>query len=349
MIDEGGVTAGRRPPGRETLMILILSDKDDPSVDLVLPKLLQRGLDVYWWDPADYPAAARLTSRLTGGSWRHTLVTPDAEIDSAGVSSVWIRRPGRPRAAPSVTEPVHRDFVARTGQILMDGWQQTFDARWFPARTELLLHTQNKLVNLAAAVRLGFTVPATTVTNDPDELAGMWEDTGGRFIGKEVELVPYQVDGQDHAFYTTSVTRRHLISRHRLAYAPVILQPKIDKAVELRVTVVGERAFTVAISSQNSRMTRDDFRHQEGNFAGYSAYELPADVEGRCVELVSSLGLAFGCLDVILTPEGEYVYLELNPNGQWAWAEKLTGLPISTAIADWLAAGEHAPAKGAGA
>ncbi|MDF5752811.1 hypothetical protein [Spongiactinospora sp. TRM90649] len=91
--------------------------------------------------------------------------------------------------------------------------------------------------------------------------------------------------------------------------------------------------------------TPDDFRHVDGDFTGFSAFDPPADVEGHRVELVASLGLSFGCIDVILTPEGEYVYLELNSNGQWAWVEKLTGLPISMAIADWLAEGEHAPRR----
>ncbi|MDF5754127.1 MvdC/MvdD family ATP grasp protein [Spongiactinospora sp. TRM90649] len=322
-------------------MILILSAKDDMGVNLVLPKLLERGIEVYWWDPGDYPGSARITSRLDGGAWRHTLVTEDAEIDSADVSAVWVRRPQHPRPPAGVAGAGYEHLVSAIGRMLMEGWEETFAARWFPARLNALRRTQNKLVNLAAGARYGFTVPRTTVTNDPGELAGMWEATEGRFIAKEVELVPYDLDGEEHAFYTTTVTRRHLTSRHRLAHCPVILQPRIDKAVELRITVVGDQVFTAEMHSQASRMTRDDFRHYEGNFTTYAVHDLPEDVRRRCVELVGSLGLAFGCLDVILTPEGEYVYLELNPNGQWGWLEEFTDLRISDAVADWLAAGER--------
>ncbi len=322
-------------------MILILTNGNDPSADLVVPKLLERGLEVYRWDPAGYPASARITSRLTGSSWRHTLVTPDAEIYTAAVGSVWLRRPGEPQAAPTVTDPAYRDVVSPNRADPHDRLAA------HPRRPLVPPPVPNSSASLrtswstsAAAARIGFTVPPTTVTNDPRELALAWEQANGRFIAKEVELVPYQVDGADHAFYTTSVTRRHLTSRHRLAHAPMILQPRIDKAVELRVTVVGDQVFTAAISSQNSRTTLDDVRHQSA-LTGYSAYDLPPAVAERCVRLVSSLGLAFGCIDVILTPEGDYVYLELNPAGQWAWVEELTGLPIAAAIADWLAAGEH--------
>jgi glutathione synthase/RimK-type ligase-like ATP-grasp enzyme len=44
------------------------------------------------------------------------------------------------------------------------------------------------------------------------------------------------------------------------------------------------------------------------------------------------LGLNFGAVDMILTPDGRYVFLEINPNGQWGWVEDLTGMPISEEI-----------------
>ena len=52
--------------------------------------------------------------------------------------------------------------------------------------------------------------------------------------------------------------------------------------------------------------------------------------------LVRRLGLAYGAIDLVLTPDGRYVFLEINPNGQYLWIEQLTGLPISEAIAEWL-------------
>ncbi|MEV4171342.1 hypothetical protein [Nonomuraea sp. NPDC049709] len=77
--------------------------------------------------------------------------------------------------------------------------------------------------------------------------------------------------------------------------------------------------------------------------ARHSVHHLPDDTARRCVELVAALGVSFGAIDLILTPGGEYVFLEINPNGQWGWIEDLTGLPISTAIADWLTAEETDP------
>jgi pyruvate carboxylase len=59
--------------------------------------------------------------------------------------------------------------------------------------------------------------------------------------------------------------------------------------------------------------------------------------------LMRSLGLRFGALDFLVTPEGEWVFLEVNPNGQRAFVEQATGLPIAAAIAGALS-GRDVPA-----
>ncbi len=44
----------------------------------------------------------------------------------------------------------------------------------------------------------------------------------------------------------------------------------------------------------------------------------------------------FAALDFIVDPDDQWWFLECNPNGQWAWIEEETGLPISSALADAL-------------
>ena len=66
---------------------------------------------------------------------------------------------------------------------------------------------------------------------------------------------------------------------------------------------------------------------------------MPEDIEQRCLKLLEKLGLTYGCIDMIVTPDDEYMFLELNPNGQYGWIEGLTGLPITENIARMLMAG----------
>ena len=64
---------------------------------------------------------------------------------------------------------------------------------------------------------------------------------------------------------------------------------------------------------------------------------LPPEIETALKTMLTQYGLRFGAFDMIVTPDGEYVFLELNPNGQWLWIETITGAPMSRAIADLLA------------
>jgi glutathione synthase/RimK-type ligase-like ATP-grasp enzyme len=63
---------------------------------------------------------------------------------------------------------------------------------------------------------------------------------------------------------------------------------------------------------------------------------LPPEIQDKCVRLVEQLELSYGAIDMVLTPEGRYVFLEINPNGQYLWIEEQTGMPISAALCDLL-------------
>ena len=141
---------------------------------------------------------------------------------------------------------------------------------------------------------------------------------------------------------THVVRRRDLANAAGLRYAPMILQEYVPKRLELRVTVVGRRVFPCAIDSQASRATRHDWRHHDTDRAGLAAHALPEDVAARCVRLVEAYGLCYGAVDLVLTPAGDHVFLELNPMGEWAWVQMETGMPIADAVVDLLAGAPEA-------
>ncbi|MEV0230791.1 MvdC/MvdD family ATP grasp protein [Nonomuraea sp. NPDC050786] len=315
---------------------MIISSRHDASVAAILPKLRDRGVPLLWWDEADYPQNSVLTTGYHDGRWRQTLTYQGEQHDLSKVTVAWYRRPGRP-SAPAVQDPSQRTFAEYVAGIALTGaYDLMTGALWMPARPAHVLAVDNKLLHLHHAVRLGLTVTDTVVTNDPGELVPAWHRAGGRLVTKSLEYRTFTVDGEYGHLYTTTVPRRRLSGRHRLRHAPSMLQPNVPKAYELRVTVVGEQVFAARIDSQASRLTAVDWRHYDDPNVGYSAYDLPVPVGERCVRLVAELGLSFGALDFIVTPDGQYVFLELNVNGQWAFVETLTGLPIGDAIADWL-------------
>jgi len=119
--------------------------------------------------------------------------------------------------------------------------------------------------------------------------------------------------------------------------APILAQEYIEKKLELRITIVGQKMFTCAIHSQDSEQTRIDWRRYDFRNVKHLPYQLPEKIKQKLHKLMKIWNLSFGAIDMILTPEGKYVFLEINPNGQWLWIEQLTEMPISRVIAELLA------------
>ena len=104
------------------------------------------------------------------------------------------------------------------------------------------------------------------------------------------------------------------------------------------MTAVGDKTFACRIDSQAQQddTGKIDWRQGYGHGISWSVFDLPEDIARKCLAYLRRMGLNFGCFDFIVTPSGEYVFLECNPNGQWLWVELETGLPISRAIAEFL-------------
>jgi glutathione synthase/RimK-type ligase-like ATP-grasp enzyme len=167
-------------------------------------------------------------------------------------------------------------------------------------------------------------------------------------VTKSVLALRISRDGEMYVPYTHTVRRRDLANYQAVRFAPMIVQEQIPKRLELRITVVGTRVFAAEIHSQASRLTRDDWRREcNGDlcFSYYAPHALPAAIEALCIRLVQTLRLCFGAIDMIVTPDGEYIFLEINPNGQWNWIQDLTGLPIAEAIAELLVRGAVFPVE----
>src|SRR5205814_1443876 len=119
---------------------------------------------------------------------------------------------------------------------------------------------------------------------------------------------------------TATLPKGH--SLESVALAPTILQPYVDKAAELRCVVIGKEIFCAKINSQANENTRKDWRAAKPGECEHENFSLPAHVEASIHRLMDALEINFASMDVILTPEGEFVFLEANPNGQWLWLEE---------------------------
>lgn len=321
-------------------MILILTTADDLHAQHVAALLDQRGAAVTWFDPADFPRHATLSIGYTArGLQRRTLETRSGAIDLASVRAVWYRRPGTPVPDEGVPDDAARRYVAQeSGMVLHDLWSM-LDAVWLPGAPETVRQAHHKGLQLRIAGELGFELPPTLITNSPDSLLDFYRAHAGAIVSKQAGWASASTIGLGMVRFTELVTTRDIAYYQTVKHCPVTLQRYIDKRIELRITVVGDRVFAAEIHSQATHHTRYDWRRYDSLRTPHLPHTLPAEIERRCIDLVTRLGLRFGAIDMIVTPSGEYIFLEINPNGQYLWIEEFTGLPISDAICDLLTNG----------
>jgi glutathione synthase/RimK-type ligase-like ATP-grasp enzyme len=121
-----------------------------------------------------------------------------------------------------------------------------------------------------------------------------------------------------------------------LLRCPALFQEFIEARLDIRVTVIGQSLYTIEIESQKGSAKLD---WRLDLTVPMRAHELPREIASRVTTLMRILGLSFGAIDLRLTPNNQYVFLEVNPGGQYLFAELLTGVPITSGLAEYLAAG----------
>jgi hypothetical protein len=322
-------------------MLLILTEPDDAHADAVCGMLDSRRHPYARLDPADFPLTLRVSAYISHHPRTqldlHEIAT-GRSIDLLSVGAVWYRRPGHPASDPVLRDRIYREGIDEENHnFLQDLWQST-NCRWVPG-TPGALRDAEKLHQLMLASRLGFTVPDTLVSNDPDHVLAFYSRHAGRIISKRAASSRLNELGIQSYRYTERMSRRDLGYVDAVRFCPMIFQAYVPKDLELRITVVGDHIFAAEIYSQESNHTKHDWRRYDNYHTRYGVHDLPDEVSRLCRLLTKRMQLTFGAIDMILTPAGEYVFLEINANGQYLWIEEKTGLPITSSIVDLLTNG----------
>lgn len=327
------------PHSLPTAHVLIVSTVLDLATDAVVRALTARNVCVTRWNTEDYPFASRLTVAATQTA-TSAILTPSlsAPVDLSAVTAVWYRRVRTPEAPRGMDEGVY-DFCLRESRASLLGTllgALPIDARWMSAPTAVW-SAEHKVLQLAVARECELLVPDTLVTNDADAARAAFDRFGKRMVAKPVRTGYVEVGGVPHAIFTSAVAIEDLADMHGADLSPVIYQPLIDKRCDVRVTVVGDRVFIAEIDSQTEPSAQVDWRRTDDPLLPHRRGTLPPKVEEQVVQLMRRLGLAYGAIDFIATPDGRLIFLEVNPNGQWLWLDDQLDLGITSAIADWLA------------
>lgn len=308
-------------------MIVIVSSHDDEHARAVVARLRAIGAEYHLLDLSEFPERMQLAASYEGRNASLQLSDGEA-VDFARVSAVWWRRPQPFTIAAAILRPSHRAFAYNECAEALGGLWATVATFWMndPARHEI---AARKLHQLNVARALGLRIPETLITNDPERARAFVTKPGsGRVIYKAFSATIAE-------WRETRVVRpEELGLLANVRHAPVIFQEYVDAVVDLRITVVGEHVFAAAIHSQETAYPVD-FRIDMAA-ARIEPFELPETVTSQVLSFMRTLGLVYGAVDMRLTPAGEYVFLEVNPSGQWLFIEERTRQPIADAVAATL-------------
>ena len=237
------------------------------------------------------------------------------------------------------SDPGFQEFIRVEYRTFLWSLYTTLDAFWINPPVTLRLIEHNKLYQIKTAAEAGLNVPDTIIANSPSELAQFARSKDGRVAIKTIHPSVIDSGVARGKFIYTNVVSVEEIEKHRdeIKVAPVFAQEYIEKELELRVTIVGNNVFPCAIYSQSSKRTLHDWRRYDFQNVKHEKYDLPEKIKKALLSLMRKWRLIYGAVDMILTPDGTYVFLEVNPSGQWEWIEVLTGMPISRSIAELLA------------
>jgi hypothetical protein len=250
---------------------------------------------------------------------------------------------------PENLDPIWIDFTRQQSAQFLKGLYESLRSFWISC-PGAIQRAEFKPYQLWVAEQHKLKIPRTLITNDPEQVRDFLRGSKKKIVYKPLlppmPVVPKTANNQKVplVLYTTVLQENHIESIDLIRLSPGIFQEYVDKSIEIRITIFGRRVFAAEIHSQTCPETLDDWRWFPDKTPDlpHFPHRLPRDLENTLCDLTAYLGLQFGAIDMILTPDGEYVFLEINPNGQWLWVQDLTDMPLLETLCDMLVTGQPA-------
>ena len=323
-------------------MILIITNKEDIHPTPVIEILNKRGTSVFrlnseclltdyefsWWNNSE-ECDFIIENRHTG-----------LTVKGSEITAVWDRRPEKPNEL----------FISSSEEINKHNLEEAlgfFSFLRYYIKDLFSIgsivndrYAASKMLQLNIALKVGFNIPSSCFSNRKNHIISFAKDFN-KLIIKPIESSSiFSENNMEHIFYSQKIYSRSLFDIPEDAFSQTVsfVQNYIPKEYEVRITVVGEKVFACKILSQamDDEHGKIDWRQGLDNDIKHEACDIPDEISRKCISFLSEMRLNFGAFDFIVTPDGQYVFLECNPNGQWLWIELLTGQKISEAIADEL-------------
>lgn len=315
--------------------VLIVGEGGDWSAEAVAVELEARGVATCRLDTADFPQAARLAAQLGPGGctrWHGSIETTNGITRLKEITAVYYRKPRDFYLPLGLSEPERR-FARAQARVGIGGLLASLPVRWIN-HMAALADAEYKPAQLTLAARCGLTVPPTLITNDPNAVIEFAADHGPLVVKPLAEPIVHEGGGYT-AVYTRKVTEAELADLTGIEATAHLFQQFVPKRHEVRLTVVDQHLFPVAIHA-GSEAAQLDWRTDYDSLS-YEIVPCPAHVADGVRRYLNAAGLVYGAFDFIVHRDtNDWIMLECNASGQWGWLAEQCHLPIASAIADEL-------------
>lgn len=313
------------------MTVAIVTQDYDPTVDPVIEHLRDEKVRVVRFDLSDFPSKMTVVSNdFTGEKF---IDVRNRRLDLDDVQSVWYRRPTDFDFGDEMA-PHERRFAEIETICGVGGIFRSMECLWVN-RPEVESVASLKPYQLHLARQCGLNVPRTLLTNDPEYVRSLLqagEDLIYKLLGPGLIQRPGEMPVM---VLTTPLDEIEDEELDRVRFTPCLLQERVPKAYEVRLTAIGDAIVPVSIDSQSDEAGRDDWRG-----ANQLTYGPPPQIDDTTLDatmkLLRSLDLVYAAVDFIVTPAGDWLFLEANPAGQFIWLEEELGIPLAAEMADLL-------------
>jgi MvdD family ATP-grasp ribosomal peptide maturase len=319
-------------------VLIVTFSHDNESIPLVIKALETMGKKAFRLDTDRFPTEVKID--LYSGDQKAGIITDgEQQLELTEVSSVWYRRMRHGQKLPDSMDSQFREVSLKECRLTIRGMIASLPGFHLDPITNVD-RTNHKQLQLQVARQLGLLIPLTLTSNNPEavkQFAQSCQTTG--IVTKMLsQFAIYGENKEEMVVFTSPVTDEDLDNLDGLQFCPMTFQENIPKALELRITIVGKQVFAAAIDSQQLDGAIYDWR-KEGKalHQQWQSYDLPQIIEKQLFELMKYFGLNYGAIDMIVTPDQRYIFLEINPVGEFFWLELYPPhFPISQAIAEML-------------
>lgn len=320
-------------------VILIISSKRDGHISWV-----SRYIDAanHRWvriNTEDFSKNVELSVNPVSGTGSVLILDSQQHFNLEDVSAVWYRKPDPFDLSHfSLDAPSLEYIEAEFNELLQGIYALQKDVLWInnPLTSRV---THRKMLQLKIADSVGFITPRTLVTNRIEDALRFAEEVNWDLAVKSLGTISVTKSQNDadiqYGIFTRRIGKDEILAlKDKIPYMPTLFQAYVEKEYELRITCVGQKVFACKIDSQSNDLTKEDMRFDTQNL-GHEICQFP-EIEYKLLAYLEKCNLNFGCFDFAFSKNGEFVFFECNPNGQWLWIEELTNAPISEAVANLL-------------